>query len=54
MLLTILVVLFGIGLVVTGLVYQLEYIKMKSDPLLITACYVWGGFNIAMGTFGVV
>ncbi len=54
MLLTILVVLFGAALIVTGLVYHLELIKMKSDPLLITVCYVWGGLNIAAGTMGII
>lgn len=42
-----LVLLFGLTLLAVGLYYQLNKVKLKSDPILITACYVWGGFNIA-------
>ncbi len=46
-LLTILLTLFGLGLLATGLYYQLRRKALHSDPILIAVCYVWGGLNIA-------
>ena len=46
-LLTLLVLLFGTGLIAIGLFYHVKRRTLNSDPILITACYVWGGFNIA-------
>jgi hypothetical protein len=47
LLLTILLALLGVGLIITGLYYQLRSKALSSDPILITTCYVWGGLNIA-------
>ncbi|WP_157117958.1 hypothetical protein [Oceanicoccus sagamiensis] len=47
-LLTILVLLFGTGLIATGLFYHLKRRTLNSDPILIATCYVWGGVNIAV------
>ena len=41
----------GAALVLTGLYFQLYKKKLNSDPVLITACYVWGGLNIAACMF---
>jgi hypothetical protein len=38
---------FGVALLATGLYYQLRKQQLKSDPLLITTCYMWGVLNIA-------
>ena len=42
----ILVALFGIGLIATGVFYQVNRSTLMSDPILIATCYVWGGINI--------
>jgi hypothetical protein len=42
----IIITAFGIGLIVTGLYYQLKRKQLNSAPVLITVCYVWGGANI--------
>ena len=42
----IIITVFGVGLIATGLYYQLKRKQLNSDPVLITACYVWGGVNI--------
>lgn len=47
LLLTILLALIGVGLIITGLYYQLRSKALGSDPILITSCYAWGGLNIA-------
>lgn len=46
-LLMIAIALFGAGLIATGLFYQFKRQQLNSDPVLITACYIWGGVNIA-------
>ena len=46
-----LVLLSGLALLMTGLYYHLNKVKLKSDPLLIAACYVWGGVNVAACMF---
>lgn len=38
--------LTGVLLLVTGLVFQLNKKRLRSDPVLIVACYAWGGFNL--------
>ena len=47
MILTVIVALFGIGLLLTGAYYQFNREQLQSDPVLISACYLWGGINIA-------
>ena len=44
---TTLLALLGVGLILTGLNYQLRSKSLLSDPIPITRCYVWGGLNIA-------
>lgn len=46
-LLTIVVAVFGLVLLVTGAYFQLNRAKLHSDPVLISACYLWGGVNLA-------
>lgn len=43
----ILVALFGLALVLAGVFFHVKRKKLNSDPVLITACYVWGGLNVA-------
>lgn len=41
-----LVLISGILLLAIGLVFQINKKRLKSDPVLIVACYAWGGFNV--------
>jgi hypothetical protein len=38
---------FGIGLVGSGLFHHVKFRERKSDPVLIGACYVFGGALMA-------
>mgnify|MGYP000162105889 CR=1 FL=1 len=42
----IIVALFGATLIAVGLYYQVRKSQLKSDPVLITTCYLWGILNI--------
>lgn len=41
-----LVLITGVLLLAIGLVFQLNKKRLKSDPVLIAACYAWGGLNL--------
>lgn len=47
LILTVIVAVFGIGLLLTGAYFHLNRKTLQSDPVLISACYLWGGINIA-------
>ena len=44
---TVVVTALGLALIAAGAWYQINRVRLKSDPVLITSCYLWGGALVA-------
>lgn len=43
----VLVLVVGLGLMMSGLVYQVQRERLHADPVLVNSCYLFGGLLVA-------